>query len=172
MKVRCINSTGYAHSLIEGNVYKVINSGLFGEYTIIDEDNEEYSYSKGRFEVVDDSEANEIFSKLMNKEIKDGDMIIFPDETFTYKCGEIVNECGKDLTISKLYKATNVKFERKKHVTFEEALNSGKNIKYEHGCIYVRDYHCLSDILHFLTNNNSDEVVREILSSKCWLIEE
>ena len=141
------------------------------DYPIIDEDGEVYEYAKWKFEEIDVIEPNEVFSKLINKELMEGDEIIISSEVFTYQYGKIQNAYGVDLTVEKLYHAEKVEFRRMVYVNFDQAMNSGKRIKYNHEYAHTDDFYDLGDILQLLINNNPDDVVREVLSSKCWIIE-
>lgn len=141
------------------------------DYPIIDEDGEVYEYAKWKFEEIDVIEPNEVFSKLINKELMDGDEIIISSEVFTYQYGKIQNAYGVDLTVEKLYHAEKVEFRRMVYVNFDQAMNSGKRIKYNHEYAHTDSFYDLGDILQLLINNNPDDVVREVLSSKCWIIE-
>lgn len=96
--VKCIANCNYESSLILGKVYNIIAQDE-EEYSIIDEDGEVFEYAKWRFEEIDVIEPNEVFSKLINKELMDGDEIIISSEVFTYQYGKIQNAYGEDLTV-------------------------------------------------------------------------
>lgn len=114
----------------------------------------------------------EILSMIINKELSDDDRIVFPYKEFVYNNGKIQDEVAEDLTIEQLSKVSEIIVKSMDYVTFEDAMKSGKKIKYNHKKAYLKGFYNINEVLNFLVNSNIEEVVREILSSKCWIIEE
>ena len=114
----------------------------------------------------------EILSMIINKELSDGDRIVFPYKEFVYNNGKIQDEYGEDLTIEQLSKVSEIIVKSMDYVTFEDAMKSGKKIKYHHKKDYLDGFYNINEVLNLLVDSNTEEVVREILSSKCWIVKE
>lgn len=115
--------------------------------------------------------VNKLFTKLDNKELSNGDKIIVDGTSYIYEDNKIKDCEGKDLTILELYKAQNIDFITLNYVFFNEAISSGKRIRYEHDLVSCNEYYNVCDILERLSTHKDDDIVKQVLSSKCWIIE-
>lgn len=158
-----------------GKTYEVLDEDNY-DYKLKDDDGDEDWHSKDNFEETNIFKSYEVAQLLSESMLKDGDEItaILPSggtKVFKVFGHSIRDMSNREVGNSYLANGWDYKVDiQEESVTFEEAIASGKRIKFVNGD-NKSSYKDLDTLFSYLGDDYDSDDIRDIMQNAKWFIE-